>query len=94
MQNAPMTGDAVPQVLQFLELRAQALQALGVEKHRIVLDPGIGFGKTVAQNFSLLARQRELLAAGWPLLAAGRASHHRRRPAGRRAGPAGRPLSA
>ncbi|WP_395694950.1 dihydropteroate synthase, partial [Piscinibacter sp.] len=68
MQNAPMTGDAVPQVLQFLELRAQALQALGVEKHRIVLDPGIGFGKTVAQNFSLLARQRELLAAGWPLL--------------------------
>jgi len=33
-----------------------------------VIDPGIGFGKTVAQNFSLLARQSELLAAGYPLL--------------------------
>jgi dihydropteroate synthase len=33
-----------------------------------VVDPGIGFGKTVAQNFSLLARQRELLLAGFPLL--------------------------
>lgn len=69
MQSAPMAGDAVPQVLQFLQLRAQALQALGVEKARIVLDPGIGFGKTVAQNFALLARQGELLAAGYPLLA-------------------------
>ena len=41
----------------------------GVGTTRIVLDPGIGFGKTVAQNFSLLARQRELLSLGWPLLA-------------------------
>ena len=69
MQAAPMAGDAVPQVLQFLQRSAQDLQALGVEKARIVLDPGIGFGKTVAQNFSLLARQRELLALGYPLLA-------------------------
>jgi dihydropteroate synthase len=36
---------------------------------RIVVDPGIGFGKTVKQNFSLLARQSELLAGGYPLLA-------------------------
>ena len=69
MQTAPMEGDVPAQVLSFLELAAQALQALGVEKSRIVLDPGIGFGKTVAQNFALLARQRELLAAGYPLLA-------------------------
>ncbi|MEZ5606131.1 MAG: dihydropteroate synthase [Burkholderiaceae bacterium] len=69
MQSAPMTGDAVPQVLQFLQHVAHDLQALGVEKTRIVLDPGIGFGKTVAQNFALLARQRELLALGYPLLA-------------------------
>ena len=62
-------GVAVPQVLSFLELQAQALYGLGVEKTRIVLDPGIGFGKTVAQNFALLARQRELLALGYPLLA-------------------------
>ena len=69
MQTAPMEGDVPAQVLSFLELAAQALQALGVEKTRIVLDPGIGFGKTAAQNFALLARQRELLAAGYPLLA-------------------------
>lgn len=69
MQTAPMEGDVPAQVLSFLELAAQALQALGVERTRIVLDPGIGFGKTVAQNFALLARQRELLAAGYPLLA-------------------------
>ena len=69
MQSAPMQGDAVPQVLSFLERSALDLQALGVEKTRIVLDCGIGFGKTVEQNFALLARQRELLAAGYPLLA-------------------------
>ena len=69
MQVAPMDGDAVTQVLSFLELSALDLQALGVEKTRIVLDPGIGFGKTVAQNFALLARQSQLLAAGYPVLA-------------------------
>lgn len=69
MQTAPMDGDAVVKVLSFLELQAQVLQGLGVEKTRIVLDPGIGFGKTVAQNFALLARQHELLALGYPLLA-------------------------
>ena len=69
MQAAPMAGDAVPQVLHFLQHAAHDLQALGVQKARIVLDPGIGFGKTVAQNFALLARQHELLALGYPLLA-------------------------
>ncbi|MDO5086534.1 MAG: dihydropteroate synthase [Comamonadaceae bacterium] len=69
MQTAPMAGDAVPQVLHFLERAAQVLQAHGVDKSRIVLDPGIGFGKTPAQNFALLARQQELLAPGFPLLA-------------------------
>lgn len=68
MQLAPMAGDAVPQVLRFLTQSARSLQAQGVNGQRIVLDPGIGFGKTVAQNFSLLARQHELLEAGWPLL--------------------------
>ena len=69
MQAVPMTGDVVPQVLSFLKQTGKSLQGFGVEKARIVLDPGIGFGKTVAQNFALLARQRELLAAGYPLLA-------------------------
>ena len=69
MQAAPMQGDVVPQVLLFLQRSAQAACAQGVDSTRIVLDPGIGFGKTVPQNFALLARQRELLAAGFPLLA-------------------------
>jgi len=69
MQLAPMQGDVVPQVRAFLVQAAQSLLALGVSKSRIMLDPGIGFGKTVAQNFSLLARQAELLQAGFPLLA-------------------------
>jgi len=69
MQSAPMKGDVVPQVASFLAKCADGLLALGVEAARIVLDPGIGFGKTVSQNFALLARQAELLAVGYPLLA-------------------------
>ena len=69
MQAAPMTGDVVPQVLSFLELQAHNLQAQGAKKDQILLDPGIGFGKTVEQNFALLARQDVLLGAGYPLLA-------------------------
>ena len=68
MQVQPMQGDVVPQVLLFLEQVTIELEGLGVGKARIMLDPGIGFGKTVAQNFSLLARQAELLSAGYPLL--------------------------
>ncbi|MEO5795641.1 MAG: dihydropteroate synthase, partial [Rhodoferax sp.] len=68
MQTEPMQGDVVMQVLHFLEHHAKALSALGIEKTRIVLDPGVGFGKTVAQNFALLARQQALLALGYPLL--------------------------
>ena len=60
MQTAPMEGDVVPQVLSFWEQHAQALRALRVDSARIVLDPGIGFGKTVAQNFALLARQQRV----------------------------------
>jgi len=69
MQAAPMVGDVLPQVLSFLELQAHNLLALGAQKEQILLDPGIGFGKTVEQNFTLLARQDALLAAGYPLLA-------------------------
>ena len=69
MQRSPMEGDAVPQVLAFLERETSVLRGLGVAPERIVWDMGIGFGKSVEQNFALLARQRELLAAGYPLLA-------------------------
>ena len=69
MQVAPMEGDVVPQVLLFLERSAQYLQGLGVDKARICIDPGIGFGKTVQQNFALLAQQTALVPLGYAVLA-------------------------
>ncbi|MDP3138813.1 MAG: dihydropteroate synthase [Burkholderiaceae bacterium] len=69
MQAEPMQGDVLPQVLAFLRERTQVLTRRGVVRGRVVWDPGIGFGKTVAQNFALLARQAELLADGYALLA-------------------------
>ncbi len=68
MQVMPMEGDVIPQVLLFWKQVASDLTGLGVGSRRIVVDPGIGFGKTAKQNFELLARQRDLLAAGFPLL--------------------------
>ena len=69
MQVNPMQGQAFEPVRDFLQQQAKRLQAMGVDAARIVLDPGIGFGKTVAQNFELLARQSELLALGYAVLA-------------------------
>jgi dihydropteroate synthase len=62
-------ADVVTEVAVFLAGRAERLRGLGIHAHRIVLDPGIGFGKTVAQNFSLLAGQQALIALGYPVLA-------------------------
>ncbi len=64
MQTAPMHGDPVEPVRAFLAARAAELRGRGVEASRIVLDCGIGFGKTVEQNLALLARQHELAAEG------------------------------
>jgi dihydropteroate synthase len=68
MQREPMEGDAVPQVRAFLQAQSEALRARGVDASRIAWDPGIGFGKTVEQNFALLARQSQLADAGYPLV--------------------------
>jgi dihydropteroate synthase len=68
MHRSPMAGDAVPQVAEFLARQTDRMVALGVARERIAWDPGIGFGKTVVQNFALLARQCELLGAGYPLV--------------------------
>ncbi len=69
MQLQPMTGSVVPQVAAFLRQRVAVLRELGIAEQRIVLDPGIGFGKTVEQNFELLAGQGALEALGLPMLA-------------------------
>lgn len=69
MQVQPMEGDVVPSVLAFLQERVEALHRVGIASQRITIDPGIGFGKTPQQNFSLLTRQAELLTLGIPVLA-------------------------
>lgn len=69
MQLVPMVGEVVSQVRAFLQATAQGLAEAGIDHSRIVLDAGIGFGKTVEQNFSLLRQQSDLLALGFPLLA-------------------------
>lgn len=68
MQVSPMEGPIVGEVASFLSDRAATLEGQGVARQRIVLDPGVGFGKTVAQNFSLLSQQSVLLKPGYPLL--------------------------
>jgi len=69
MQLRPEYVDVVAEVSAFLRERVEVLRALGVADDRIVLDPGIGFGKSVEHNIELLRRQRELLVLGLPLLA-------------------------
>ena len=68
MQDAPSYDDVVAEVRAFLEARAGLLVAAGIARERIVLDPGIGFGKTPLHNLTLLRDQAALIAAGWPLL--------------------------
>jgi dihydropteroate synthase len=68
MQTTPMQGDVVAQVTGFLAERIDALVRKGIARKRICIDPGIGFGKTVEQNFSLLAHQQDFLALGYPVV--------------------------
>jgi dihydropteroate synthase len=68
MQVDPRYGDVAVEVAAFLEERLQAAVAAGISEQRVCLDPGIGFGKTVAQNFELVRRLDVLLALGRPVL--------------------------
>jgi len=68
MQAQARYADVLTEVSALLQDRLTALTTRGVTADRIVLDPGIGFGKTVEHNVELLRRQRELLALGRPLL--------------------------
>jgi dihydropteroate synthase len=67
MQEDPRYDDVVAEVKAFLEERLAFATAEGVDEHRIWLDPGIGFGKTVEHNLELLRRLEELVAIGRPI---------------------------
>jgi dihydropteroate synthase len=69
MQTAPMTGNVVQSVKDFLAQQLSTAFHLGVQKERIVLDPGVGFGKTPDQNLAMLMHQAEFMSLGLPLLA-------------------------
>jgi dihydropteroate synthase len=68
MQTAPQYGDVVADVRSFLEARAQACLAAGMAKNRIMIDPGFGFGKTLAHNLALLKGLAQFVATGYPVL--------------------------
>src|SRR3954451_6818005 len=68
MQSAPRYEDVVSEVKAFLEERLAFAVAQGVAEERVWLDPGIGFGKTVAHNLELLRRLDEIVALGRPLV--------------------------
>lgn len=68
MQAAPQYDDVVADVRQFLQERVRALQTAGIARERVVLDPGFGFGKTAAQNYTLLRRLDQMQVDFYPWL--------------------------
>ncbi|MBL8862111.1 MAG: dihydropteroate synthase [Planctomycetes bacterium] len=68
MQTAPAYGDVVAEVLEFLRERCFRALAAGVPRETLWVDPGIGFGKTLAHNLELLRRLQELRSLGLPIL--------------------------
>jgi len=68
MQKEPTYDDVVAEVAEWLASRADELEAVGVDRLRIALDPGIGFGKTVDHNLKLLHDTPYLVSLGWPLV--------------------------
>ena len=68
MQEDPRYGDVVGEVKAFLRARAAAAEADGIPRARLILDPGIGFGKTTEHNLELLRRLPEIAELGYPVL--------------------------
>jgi dihydropteroate synthase len=68
MQHEPRYDDVVSEVLEWLLQRAENAEAAGIPRDRIWLDPGVGFGKTVDHNLSLLRATAEFASSGYPIL--------------------------
>jgi len=69
MQAAPHYDDVVGEVHRFLAERVFACEMAGIDKRRLVIDPGFGFGKTLEHNLALLAQLRRFTELGVPVLA-------------------------
>jgi dihydropteroate synthase len=68
MQREPRYADVVSEVKSFLEERLEVAVREGIREERVLLDPGIGFGKTIDHNLELLRRLDELVAVGRPVV--------------------------
>lgn len=68
MQQNPHYEDVVREVHQALLQRAHLLQESGVDRSRISIDPGLGFGKTLAQNYQLIAELETIASSGYPVV--------------------------
>src|SRR6266536_3483786 len=68
MQDDPRYDDVVDEVRAFLEQRVEFAVREGVREERIMVDPGIGFGKTLEHNLALLARLAEIVTLGFPVV--------------------------
>ena len=68
MQRDPRYADVASDVAAFLEERLAAAVDAGIDEERVLLDPGIGFGKTVGQNFELVRRLDVIVALGRPVV--------------------------
>jgi dihydropteroate synthase len=69
MQQHPEYGDVVDEVAGFLEQRIQAAEAAGIQRNKIIVDPGFGFGKTLEHNLALLRGLSAFKSFGLPVLA-------------------------
>ena len=68
MQLRPMVGNVMDELSVFFQTQLALIDEAGIDQSRVVLDPGIGFGKTVEQNFEILRKQSQLLYFGQPLM--------------------------
>lgn len=68
MQQNPSYQNVVAEVLDWLEQACNRAQAAGVKREQLIIDPGIGFGKTTEHNLMLLRRLRDLRILGYPIL--------------------------
>ena len=69
MQLNPHYSDVVAEVMSFLKQRVASAIAAGITRDRIIVDPGFGFGKTLAHNLALLHQLDKIAAMGWPVMA-------------------------
>jgi len=69
MQTKPYYNDIIEDIINFFIERIKTCQKKGIDKQRLILDPGFGFGKTVAHNYQMLAEFNQFKQLGLPLLA-------------------------